>query len=185
MGHYTNRDSRVVVVTLATWVASLAIVAPATAETRRLAIYADEALTQSTLVDDVPRTVTLYVLDTGDYATGVSFSVRPAAGFTGVWMSETTAYLFFGDSRTGISIAYASCHTLPVVALTMTYQLFGTSSACSELRIEPADGALCVVSPDTDCFFFESCITSLGHLRVNCPVATQSTTWGMVKALYR
>ena len=158
---------------------------PATAETRRLAIYADEGLTQSTLDDYVPRTVTLYVLDTGDYATGVQFSVRPTGGFTGVWMSETSVYLVAGDSRTGISIAYASCYTLPAVALTMTYQLLGTSSACSELRLEPADGRPCVVSPDTFCAWVESCITSLGHLKVNCPVATQTTTWGMVKALYR
>ncbi len=164
---------------------AMSSVTPATAETRRLAIYADEALKQSTLEDYVPRTVTLYVLDTGDYATGVQFSVRPTPGFTGVWMSETSAYLVAGNSQAGISIAYASCYTLPAVALTMTYQLFGTSAACSELRLEPVDGRPCVISPDTYCAWVESCITDLGHLRVNCPVATRPATWGKVKALYR
>ena len=181
-----NGDSWLVIVMLAVWVASLAIPAPAAAQTgRRLAIFADEGLTQSTLEDNVPRIVSLYVLDTGDYATGVIFATEPSLGFTGVWLSDASDYLVYGNSQTSISIAYGSCHPLPVVALTMTYQLFGTSSACSELRITPADGKSCVLSPDTGCNWVEHCINDLGHLKVNCPVATVPSTWGKVKALYR
>ena len=181
-----NGDSWVVIVMLAMWVVLFAVPAPAAAQTgRRLAIFADEGLTQSTLEDNVPRIVSLYVLDSGDYATGVNFATEPSPGFTGVWLSDASDYLVYGNSQTSMSIAYGGCHPLPVVALTMTYQLFGTSSACSELRITPADNRLCVISPDTGCAWVESCITDLGHLRVNCPVATMTSTWGSVKALYR
>lgn len=186
MKHSINGESWAVMVMLAIWTAWLAIPATAAAQSgRRLAIFADEGLTQSTLEDNVPRIVSLYVLDTGDYATGVSFSTEPSPGFTGVWLSDASDYLFLGNSQTSMSIAYAACQALPVVALTMTYQLFGTSAACSELRIAPADGKPCVLSPDTGCAWVESCINDLGHLGVNCPVAVESTTWGKVKALYR
>ena len=163
----------------------LAVPAPAAGQTgRRLAIFADEGLTQSTLEDNVPRIASLYVLDSGDYSTGVIFATEPSPGFTGVWLGDVSDFLVFGNSQTSISIGYGSCHPLPVVALTMTYQLLGTS-VCSELRITPPDGTPCVLSPDTGCAWLEHCITDLGHLGVNCPVATESTTWGSVKALYR
>ncbi len=55
----------------------------------------------------------------------------------------------------------------------------------SLLRITPADNRPCVVSPDTGCAWVEHCITDLGHLGVNCPVAVESATWGSIKALYR
>jgi hypothetical protein len=183
-------DSWMVVVMLATWLALLAIPSPAAAG-RRLAIFTDEGLTQSTLEDNVPRIVNLFVVDSGDIATGdhiatgVIFATEPSPGFTGVWLGDASDYLFVGDSQTKMNIAYGGCHLLPVVALTMTYQFFGTSSSCSELWITPPDGMPCVLSPDSGCNWVEHCITDLGHLRVNCPVATESTTWGRVKALYR
>jgi len=64
-----NGGSWVVVVMLVTWLALPAIPSPAAAG-RRLAIFADEGLTQSTLEDNVPRIVNLFVVDSGDIATG-------------------------------------------------------------------------------------------------------------------
>ena len=163
----------------------LGVASSADAE-RSLSIFSDAALTNSSLDDNVPGIVSLYVVDTGfQGATGVRFSTEPTAGFTGVWMSDASPYVSIGNSQTRIDIGYGTCYPAPVLALTMTYQMFGTSSACSELRIVPPDGWTWVVAPDVDCSFMEGIITDLRSLRVNCALATEPTTWGRVKALYR
>jgi hypothetical protein len=150
-----------------------------------LLILSDTASTDSTLTDGAPRVVTLYAVHTQHSgASGVHFAVVGTSGFTGVWLSETTSYLSFGTSTTGIAIAYGACLLDPVLVLTMNYQLFGTSAACSELRIVAAPGKaapLCL--EDGGCFSETPC--RVGALHVNCTVATEHTTWGRVKALYR
>jgi hypothetical protein len=150
-------------------------------------IYSDAALTDSTLNDNSSRTVNLYVVEKGHFggATGVRFAVEPTPGFSGVWLSDATSYYKVGNSQTDISVAYALCLPPPIVVITMAYQLFGTSSPCSELRVVPPDGFQFVISADVDCSFAEAGITDLRSLRINCPVATEPTTWGRVKALYR
>lgn len=167
-------------------VLTMLVLASSVHAAHKLRIYSDSALTDSTLSDSVPRVVTLYVVESGfGGATGVIFSTEPTPGFTGVWLSDASSYLFVGNSQTSITIGYGTCHPAPVLALTMTYQLFGTSSPCSELRIAPPDGFQCAISPDSDCHFFEICIRDLGSLRVDCALATEPSTWGRVKALYR
>jgi hypothetical protein len=151
-----------------------------------LLILSDTASTDSTLLDGTPRTVNLYVVhaEQSGGATGVDFAVAGASGFTGVWLSETSSYLTFGTSTTGIAVAYGGCLSEPVLVLTLTYQLFGTSAACSELRIVASSGRpfpLCLEGGG--CFFETPC--HAGALHVNCSVATEQTTWGRVKALYR
>ena len=89
-----------------------------------------------------------------------------------------------GNSTTDLSIAYGASLVEPALVLTMSYQLFGTSDACSKLRIAPAAGfaaALCLEGGS--CFYETPCRT--GGLHGNCPVAAESSTWGRVKALYR
>jgi hypothetical protein len=100
-------------------------------------------------------------------------------------VGETTSFFKAGSSPTDISIGFASCLPPPILVLTMTYQLFGTSSACSELRTAPPDGFPVAIAADGDCSFVELPIRDLQSLHVNCPVATEPTTWGKVKALYR
>jgi hypothetical protein len=151
----------------------------------RLVIFSDEGLTDSTLTDDAPRTVSLYVVHRNfDYGTGVRFATAADPGFTGVWLSETSSHYTMGKSTTDISVSYGLCRPSPVVVLTMVYQMFGTSESCSKLSIAPAAGfsdAVCF--SHGGCFYENACQT--GALHVNCPVATESTTWGRVKALYR
>lgn len=156
------------------------------ANAERLRIYSDAALTKSSLDDNVPQIVSLYVVHSGPVgAIGVRFSVKPSAGFTGVWLSDASPFTPVGTSPTDISIAYGVCDLEPLLILTMSYQMFGTSAACSELRIAPADGFPFVLGADVGCFFTEGVIQDLESLRVNCPVATGPATWGRVKALYR
>lgn len=170
---------------LAAWVVLLAFASSADAG-RKLSIYSDAALTQSSIDDNAPGIVSLYVVDTGFLgATGVRFSTEPSAGFTGVWLGDASSFVTVGSSPTDISVGYAACRPAPVLVLTMSYQLFGISAPCSELRVAPPDGFTCVYASDFNCSFIEGCIPELGHLRVNCPVASDPTTWGRVKALYR
>lgn len=152
-----------------------------------LHIYSDAALTDSNLIDDSPRIVNLYVVERGTFrgATGVRFAVEGGPGFTGVWLSDATTHFKVGTSPIDIAVAYGACIPPPIVVITMTYELFGTSSPCSELRVVPPACCSGVVAPDVECSFTEGQITDLRSLRVNCPVATEPTTWGKVKALYR
>ena len=118
----------------------LALAAPASAQ-EKLLIFSDPVFTQDTVADVAPGVVTLYVVNK-DHAgqTGVIFSIKPGPGFTGVWLGETSPYTKVGQSATRIDVGYGTCLLPPVLVLTMTYQLFGTSSPCSELRTAPADG---------------------------------------------
>lgn len=154
----------------------------------KLSILSDVALMDSTITDNVPRVVNFYVLETYDLngATGVGwFSVEPDPGFTGVWLADTTPFVHLGTTPTSFTVGYGACIPSPVLVVTMTYQLFGTS-ACTALRIVPPDGFPFVVAPDVGCHFSEGPIRDFGALHINCdPVATEPTTWGKVKALYR
>jgi hypothetical protein len=154
----------------------------------KLLIFSDEALTDSTLTDDTPRIVTFYIVQTEaslGTASGVRFRTVASEGFTGVWLGDATSNIAFGTSNTDIAVGYGGCKAPPIVVVAATYQLFGTSSACSGLSIAPAPGFLCAIAlSDAGCFF-EMCVVKLGAIQVNCPVATEPTTWGQVKALYR
>jgi len=149
-------------------------------------IFSDAALTNPTLADNQPGMKNLYVVNTDFIAsTGLRFRTVAGVGFTGVWLSESSPFITVGKSTKDLSIGFGSCLFAPVMVLTMTYQFFGTSAACSALSIAPPDGfpfALC--NSGGGCIDELPCL-GLGSLGVNCPVATESTTWGRVKALYR
>ena len=162
--------------------------APGTVEGAHLSIYSDPALTQCTLSDASPRVSSVYVAETTDAATGVRFRVAPSPGFTGVWLGDSSPYQPIGSSQTDLSLGFGACLAGKFLVLTLTYQLFGTST-CSELAIAPAVGfpvSICVpCAGETPCVGDQP-------LHVNCsgsfdcgPLATESTTWGKVKSLYR
>lgn len=162
------------------------LVATSSVRAEKLRIYSDAGLSDSTLTDGTPRTANFYVVHTATCgSTGIRFSVAPTIGFTGVWIGETTSYGKLGQSATDLSIGYGACLTGPIAILTMTYQLFGTSAACSALNAAPPPGFPCVVATSFCGCLDEYCVYDIGGLRVNCPVATEPTTWGSVKALYR
>jgi hypothetical protein len=167
------------------------ILLPIIAFAGRVEIYADPALTQCTLADTSPGTANIYVSETsisGD--TGLRFRIAPSAGFTGVWISESSPFVKIGNSQTDLSIGFANCEVGQFTVLTAQYQLFGTS-ACGTLSIAPANGFPLPIC--TYCSFGEYPCEGFVPLHVNCggsfncnpPVSTEPTTWGRVKALYR
>jgi len=153
--------------------------------TGKILIFSDAGFTDSTLSDNAPRIANLFIVHTDfDGATAVRFMTVASPGFTGVWLGETSSFTRVGKSTTGISVGYGACITTPALVLTVSYQFFGTSSACSQLSIAPETGFLHAL-----CFSGGGCFSDLpcqglGSLHVNCTVPVESTTWGRVKALY-
>jgi hypothetical protein len=162
----------------------LSFAVPASAQDE-LFIYSDAALTQSSLDDSTPRTVTVYVAGYLFGSAYLRFSVKPTSGFTGVWLGDTSSFAMLGQSPTDIQIAFDACiYSTSFVVLTISYQLFGTSEPCSELRTAPADGFTTALTL-SNCGFAELPVKTVSSIRVNCAVATEPTTWGKVKSLYR
>jgi hypothetical protein len=163
----------------------LSFAVPARAQDDELFIYSDAALTQSSLHDNTPRTVTMYVAGHLFGSAYLRFAVKPTSGFTGVWLGDTSSFAKIGQSPTDIQIAFDACiYSTSFVVLTISYQLFGTSEPCSELRTAPADGFTTALTL-SNCGFAELPVKTVSSIRVNCAVATEPTTWGKVKSLYR
>jgi hypothetical protein len=155
-----------------------------------LSLYSDVTLTNCALSDQAAGTATVYVAEqSNDGATGIRFRIVGNSGFTGVWLSDSTPYVTVGNSQTDLSMGYGVCLLGKFPVLTVTYQLFGTST-CSLLEIAPAQGfpvSLCI-----SCSFNETPCIGNHALHVNCPgpfdcnpVAAEPSTWGRVKSLYR
>lgn len=174
------------------WLAMVILAAPAMARAQghgRIAIFSDAALTDSTVVDADSRVIDVYIAHVDHPGvTGSQFRTVADPGFTAVWLYESSPWYPFviGSSREGVSIYYgyyAGCVTTDIVLIKVTYWLTGTSKLCSRLRV--------VGYPETDyivcvgCNMVETPCSSGGSLRVACPVSTEETTWGRVKALYR
>lgn len=155
-----------------------------------MSMHSDAGLNDCTLSDASPGLANVYIAEySDDGATGVRFRVAASTGFTGVWLGETSLFTTIGSSPADVSIGFNQCMVGKFVVLSMTYQLFGTST-CSDLSIVAPPGfpePLC-----SWCVFHEAPCSAFRPLHVNCegpfecnPVATESTTWGRVKALYR
>jgi hypothetical protein len=157
-----------------------------------LTVFADQSASSCSVNDTAPGVVTVYVLHTNfSEMLSSDFRVAVSSGFHGTYLNETHAQLgHVGDFRNGISFGYGGCASGPLLLGTMSYQLAGTSEPCSYFDIV----AFRLPWPWTeDCSFNDWPAPPLGKLYVNpspqcppyCVVATEPTTWGSVKALYR
>jgi hypothetical protein len=153
-------------------------------------IYSDPAHTSKEAFDLAPGTLTVFVVH--EQATGanaVAFRIAASDGFTGVWLSDTSDFFVAGTSPTGVQVGYQSCVGPTVLALEVTYTVFGTSDDCSYLEVAAHPDfdyggpyiAVCVGYPE---------VGHGGRLTINpnpscSPVPVEPSTWGRVKALYR
>lgn len=157
----------------------------------RLRIYSDEAHTSTQANDVGPGVLTLFVVfestDEADvpFATGSIFRIQSSAGFTGVWLDETSSYTVVGTSPVGVQIGFPHCVALPTRVLSVRYTTFGTSAPCSGLQVveHPVHGLWGI-----DCDF-QVQVTVGEKLTINpdatcSPVPVRETTWGRIKALY-
>lgn len=158
--------------------------------TNRVSLYSDAALSECILSDSSPRMATIYLAETSYEATCLGrFRVAASSGFTGVWLADASPFPKIGTSQTDLSVCFEACMVGQFLVVSITYQLFGTST-CSDLSIEAAPGfsePIC-----STCSFHIVPCSGYDPVHVNCqgpfncdPVATEATTWGQVKALYR
>jgi hypothetical protein len=164
-------------------------------------LYSDAYWSDCNLSAAADVMATVYVVhSSASQANGLQFRVISN------WDNFTVANVVYGgnvavgDLFTGVSVTYGACRALPYLVATLTFVPLDTPPSCSILRVigDPASetGQVEVI----DCSFQK--LTAYGsYLCVNTsppcctiggpdpgcelPVATDETTWGEIKALYR
>ena len=158
-----------------------------------LGLFADNtglSCSVTDLVDGaIKRVYVVHVNSVG--ASGSEFLVDTSASTMSLFVAAVPAgMLSIGASDTGISIAYQECRIGTFLVLTLTFDAFGTTAPCSYLRMLPDPTAASPVRIWNDCVSIPHDFPG-GVAIVNadgtcpCNVATEETTWGTIKALYR
>ena len=130
---------------------------------------------------------------TAIFTRGVQFRIA-SAGFSGVVVSSefTPGNSGVGSAVDGFMVEYAGCVKASGTVVRLTYQMFGTSSACATIELLPFPGDQSIMA--WDCNFELVPTHALGPITVNptaqcsnqwCILATKESTWGQVKSLYR
>jgi hypothetical protein len=163
-----------------------------------IGIYADQAgagacgLTPPTFASG-----SLFVVHKTTEATGSEFAITglatSPAPFTGSVVLN--GFLAIGDVVNGLSLAYGGCVAGPAIAA-VQLNFFGTGNpaACNMLQIVPSPTAGGIIKA-VNCSFAELPATG-GKAYINpngtctdcaepAPNATEESTWGKVKSLYR
>jgi hypothetical protein len=112
----------------------------AAAQAGAICLFADPTGTDCTITDESAGTLTIYVvhtLTTG--AMGSQFSAPKPSCMAGVtWISDEAMFpVTLGNSQTGVSIGYGTCHSGPVHVLSMTYMTSGTTETHCLYRVRP------------------------------------------------
>jgi hypothetical protein len=129
---------------------------------------------------------------TSFYSQAALFSID-ATGFLGsvVSVEYPPGIIGVGDPTNGIQVEWP-CGPVFQKLVSITYQTFGLSSACGTINVGPIPGQSSILVADCNWDTFPT--TSIGPITVNptaacngnwCVLATEPTSWGRVKALYR
>lgn len=136
-----------------------------------------------------------------DGATASEFKVNLGAAFMAVYLATEVHFdVAVGDPTTGISIGYGECLDTtqgPILLAMMSFFNLATTGPCAYVSVLPhpvtgnlavvdcannvqfALGGTLIVNPNTSCF------CELVPFQPDCTaVATRTTTWGEIKALY-
>jgi len=133
--------------------------------------------------------VTVYVVhkfSDGGGATGCRFKLTFPAGLT--FLAFNTPMVPIGNVTSDLSLAYGVCIQTTTMLGSALFNSSGAVAACSYVSVVNADNSVNPIA--TDCLFGEYPIKT-GQAIVNpdgscqCNVATQPSTWGRVKSLYR
>src|SRR5262245_1935624 len=102
-----------------------------------LTIFSDSQGSNCLVSDIETGRITLYVIHTTDHATASQFRVVAGDGFNGVFTSHQVApgFLDLGLPLTDYSVAYANCVVGTFLVVTLEFQGFGTSAACSQISV--------------------------------------------------
>jgi hypothetical protein len=152
------------------------------------------------IFDKVPGLVTIAVLHVNSSGTtGSRFAVPQSACMELVWLAEVSVFPgTTGNSQTGISIDYGQCHTGTFQVLTIQYFGSGLTEDCCYIEVLPDPSALSehieIINCNKETVFISEFRDRINTDGVLCycdwepvcyPVATESSTWGKIKALYK
>jgi hypothetical protein len=150
-----------------------------------ISVYADDQGNSCDLT--LPGFTNWYVVHKfkpGEGSTSSRFKVVPPAG--AVIQAFNTTFVPVGDIKTDISVGYGTCinSTTNLGNIIVT----GAAAACSYVSVLPPDIGGPVLA--TDCSFGEYTAGAGQGIVGNdgscpCNIATQPSTWGKVKSLYR
>ena len=175
-----------------------------------ISVFSDPGGTSCQFID-TPGVTNLYVVHVNTPgATAGQFAICEGAGFTCDYLAETYPFpTVIGNTRTGITVGYGGCQASPILMVTMLYICDGSSLSCSTVEVIPDPAEVtgevvvtdCVVpfpnkltaaagriitNPTIDCnCLANASLTIASSNPCTPPLATQKSTWGSVKALYR
>lgn len=178
---------------LATVLVCLSSLAFAQANPGSVGIFSDQLGTDCNITDGSVGLFSVYIVHVvTNGSTASQWLMEADPGFTAQYVGETSPFqTAIGDTQNGISVAYGSCLAGPFLVATVNYFGQGTSTACALLSIVADPVAPSGQVEIVDCSFVKHLAPKGGQARVNpdgtcqCNVATQTSSWGGIKALYK
>ena len=169
--------------------------APATA-TESLNIYGDAEHSSCLISDVAPGPITLYIFhENTPEAFWSMFRVAADGGFTGLLVSHSVppGFFYLGDPMVDYSISYGGCRLGTFLIATLVFDGFGTSETCAHIWLDDAPSSYLPGELLTSGCSEELKIPATnGPAVVNyddcpawCITATEESSWGRIKALYR
>ena len=152
-------------------------------------LYADENGTVCDFHEPAPPGLySIYVVHSippGDGARNIWFSVPVAWQY----LSFTTPYTYFGNFTGELAVGYGTCITTTTVIGSAQFLVVSTTPPCSPLYVLPPIGrnnvgGLDCAGHDTDTYGVGGVVNPDQYCCCDC-IATEQSTWGSVKALYR
>lgn len=168
----------------------LVVAIPAMA-VQTIGVFSDAAATSCEISDPGGNAqVKVYIVQTSDVqpVVGSAWKLEWDAGMSMDYVSDdATPYLKNGDALNGASVYYFTCTAGTILIDTVTFLSHGTSAPCSYMRLgpHPTQGRVIIQCNFAGTPFpgSEGIVNSNDTCR--CTLATEPTTWGSVKALYR
>jgi hypothetical protein len=177
------------------FVLTVAVVAlfasPSFAQTGAMGLFADNQGLSCNITVPAAGPLSVYVVHKSPGgATGAQWTLNAPTSATFFYTGGAVAnpnILSIGD-QTDLSLAYGGCISGDFHTYTLNFFSTAVMPSCSYMSLVPAPNKPGVIS--VDCIFAEiPVIPGKGILNADgtcdCNVATEESTWGKVKALYR
>jgi hypothetical protein len=191
----------VIVLLVLIGIAGVAVAGPA----HKVGLFADPGQVSCVVPGDGAGLVQVHMFHVGEApSTAVQFAIYPPACWSGatylgdVLSSEAFLHIGASNGPIGLSVAYGECRSLPSYLGYVQYAGV-TASECCEVHVsKPTDvcegcwvGTAAAIAVDCDFNMHEASTSESVTLNADatCPcqtaLATQTSTWGRVKSLYR
>lgn len=169
----------------------------ASAQNYRIELSADNAMSSCAIAGDGSGLVDVHVFLTGGgSSTGMVMGLAIPACWSGAtWLGDVAAepWLQLGDSQhtVGWNLAFGECRALPLYIGHISFAGV-PSSPCCEVVVTPASPGPSGMQGAVDCTF-DAYVAVPGRVLLNAtsscpcdqPLASEQSTWGRVKSLYR